>query len=194
MKRLILQLGFSLAAFLIFLPSVVHATDTNVTVSIEPAFYVKLTGDLDFYIQPGDFLEQPGYVRPPGWKPGDDVASYQNMEAPTDYGWSELKSVFVDVWANTAWQVKVKGIGGDYFTGGPWAKPVSDILWQDGIPSGWHHLSLEDQYVNKWVYNPSKPGYHRQLSVGFRILLDWSKDVKGFYTYDCVQFTAMAYP
>jgi len=191
MRRLFLQLGFSLAAILLFLPSTAHATDTdvNVTVTIKPAFYLEVSGGpLTFWVAPTDYVLHPDTVK------DADTGVVENMDA---YGWTyTYHNVFVDVWAASPWKVKVQGNGGETFSpDSPWLKPVGDIVWQDGLANGWHRLKTTPVYVNQWnPYGPPSTLHHQQLSVGFRILLKLSKDLPGTYHYNSVLFTAMAAP
>jgi len=191
MKRLFLQLGFSLAAILLFLPMTAHAADTdvNVTVTVNHYFYCAVD-KTELYFEVTDYDDPLDYNVPPSNV--DPLVPYPlNWDG---YGWTETDVLKMMVWANAKWKVMIKGTLSTFDNTSPWDKPVEDILWQDGDPTKWHHLSQSDAEVHNGIAPGSFKlnGQPNPQSCTFRVLLQWDKDINGTYTYNGVQFTAMA--
>jgi len=180
MKRLILQLGFSLLAALLLIVSPVHAGDNvNVTVNVAEIFGLTISGDLDWV---GQYSAT---------KACFDAVINQPWESQ-GYGWTlPKKSLKIHIYSNAGWTLWIKGSPNSFFdvTPGGWtSKPLSDILWLDGDPDDiWRALSTTDTLV---ITDPHPPAGYYEESVSFHVLLHYEHDLPGLYTYNYVTFTA----
>ena len=176
MRRISIWCGFALFAMMWFTPYVSYADETvDLTVTVGQIFYLEVHGG------------------PLNW-----TGDYEPDSGDYDEEWTDPQTVQVRIWANAPWGLWVRGTAGSVFevTSGGWeTKPVGDIMWQDGDPTGWHPLTES----NVWVKDgPIPSGDYYAVDVTFRVLLDWATDLPGTYTYgdpiagDGVTFTASA--
>jgi hypothetical protein len=185
MKRHLLQLGFSLLAIILLVPTAVNAAPQDVAVKVNvPSYYhLVIDGKLEWI--------HSGFDIP---TIDDFNAKVPNQSPPYNwedqgYGWT-LKTKDVRMWvcANTNWKIQVNGSVATFGGTSPWAKPVTDILWQDGDPSIWNSLTTTPATVH--TGSPmcqTDPDVYSVMT--FTVLLHWSHDLPGTYEYNSVELT-----
>jgi len=184
MKRQIIILSLSLLALIFLLPTAVRAEDVDINVDIGEILYLQVHGGP---------LDWTGDYKPDAGDFNADVTNFSGVYESNGYGWTNPQTVQCRIYGIIPWQIQVKGNAGDTFVGTLGAsdsKPLSDILWMDGVINGWHQLTESFVYVDD---GPVPSGDYYALDVTFRVLLHWENDCPGTYTYNSVQFTVLPY-
>jgi len=177
MKRLVLQLFFSLLVASLLSPAIAYAADDNVTVTVNVPIILELKVSSN-------------HLYWTSVSPFDDPTVPQLM-----HGHTTTKHITVDVCANVPWTVAVRGTS-DFFKMGSVQsmKPVSDILWRDG---GQNDMPLTTSDATVDSGPPLPVPICGSFDLHFTILLHspCNKlpggyfDLPGLYDYNSVQIT-----